>query len=338
MGDCACDVSPESLSNTKRPTHLYLELTPVCNSLCPGCGSTSMQQGHMHLLGQRAWQEIVDRLLPLNIRLRITGGEPTLHPEFEDILAYIDARGVPFTLFTNGRWADPARTVDFLRSLEHLECLLISVHGAGPPSHEAFTATPGSLRETLANVRMATDAGLRVTSSTVITQQNHNELPELFALARSVGIQRHTLSRYFGPPLPGIEASEAELACAVRSVEKMRSNGYGPRNGVDTVHYGGPIPRCFANNSSNGCMAGFAHAAIDCWGNLKPCTHVSITAGNLLEADFDTLWHSPPMDAWRTAYLAQCDGCPLATECRSGCLAQAIWRGQVKDPLIKLAI
>ncbi|HSN75560.1 MAG TPA: radical SAM protein, partial [Anaerolineae bacterium] len=300
--------------------------------------SASVQQVPAQPLTQRAWRQIVDRLLPLNIRLRITGGEPTLHPEFEDVLAYIDARGMSFTLFTNGRWTDPQRTVDFLRSLRYLECLLISVHGAGPPSHEAFTATPGSLEETLANVRLATDAGLRVTSSTVITHQNHNELPELFALARSVGIRRHTLSRYFGPPLPGIEASEAELACAVRSVEKMRNNGYGPRDGVDTVHYGGPIPRCFTNNSSNGCMAGFAHAAIDCWGNLKPCTHVSVTAGSLLEADFDTLWHSPAMEAWRAAYLAQCDGCPLAGECRSGCLAQAIWRGQVKDPLIKLTL
>ncbi len=338
MGDCACNVRLLGQAGKMSLSLLYIELTPLCNSQCSGCGSISVRTENMPPLVVNVWCRIVDKLSPLNLRLRITGGEPTLHPEFEDILTYIEARGMPFTLFTNGRWTNPQRTVDFLRSLEHLECLLISVHGAGPPTHEAFTATPGSLEETLANVRLATDAGLRVTSSTVITHQNHNELPEVFALTRSVGIQRHTLSRYFGPPLPGIEASEAELASAVRSVEKMRSNGYGPRDGVDTVHYGGPIPRCFANNSSNGCMAGFAHAAIDCWGNLKPCTHVSITAGNLLEADFDTLWHSPTMEGWRTAYLAQCDGCPLAGECRSGCLAQAIWRGQVKDPLIKLAI
>ena len=64
--------------------------------------------------------------------------------------------------------------------------------------------------------------------------------------------------------------------------------------------------------------------------------------GNVYSGPAGWLWQQRDgkplrgMEAWRTAYLAQCDGCPLAGECRSGCLAQAIWRGQVKDPLIRL--
>ena len=331
--NCACDattiISPQAKVST-----IYVELTSICNSSCPGCGSFSVLSGSREPLGADAWRTIIEQLISLGVELRVTGGEPTLHPEFEDIINYIDTNSIPFALFTNARWGDPVRTITFLGSLDHLECLLVSVHGAEPATHEAFTATPGSLEETLTNVRLATAAGLDVNSSTVITHQNYKQLPEIFTLARSTGIERHTLSRYFGPPLPGIEASEAELAYAVRSVETMRSNGYGPKNGQDTIHFGGPIPRCFVNNSSNGCMAGFAHAAIDCWGNLKPCSHLSISAGNLLEEDFETLWRSPVMEDWRKAYLAQCDGCPIADRCRSGCLAQAVWRHQDKDPLV----
>jgi radical SAM protein with 4Fe4S-binding SPASM domain len=84
-------------------------------------------------------------------------------------------------------------------------------------------------------------------------------------------------------------------------------------------------------------MAGFAHATIESWGDLRPCPHAPFTAGNVLTQDFKSIWHSEAMEAWRGELLGQCDGCALAGECRGGCLAQAMWRGTAHDPLIPSA-
>jgi radical SAM protein with 4Fe4S-binding SPASM domain len=123
----------------------------------------------------------------------------------------------------------------------------------------------------------------------------------------------------------------------VEEIERLiDGKGHHPQQVREAIHYGAPIPHCFIANSSNGCMAGFVHATIDPWGNLRPCPHVRERAGNVLEQDFEEVWHSPTMQSWREQLLAQCDGCSHTDECRSGCLAQAKWEGNGRDPLVCL--
>jgi radical SAM protein with 4Fe4S-binding SPASM domain len=237
--------------------------------------------------------------------------------------------GFPFTIFSNARWQDPDRALDFLAGISGLEGILVSLHGARAASHEAFTHTPGSFRETVTNVQRAVDAGIRVVTSTVITHQNHREVEEVVALSQELGADHAVFSRYVGRPLLGIEASEQELQVAVQAVERA-----GGGNGK--VRFGSPVPHCFASNHSNGCMAGFVHVTIDPWGNVRPCPHVPVTAGNVLNGDgLDAILQSPAMERWRQGLLAQCGDCAEQSSCFAGCQAMALARGLERDPLIQ---
>ncbi|MFX1352844.1 MAG: radical SAM/SPASM domain-containing protein [Promethearchaeota archaeon] len=336
MGDCACDVTVDQLAPSAPLSHFFLELTAECNNACPGCGSMYAHQRKAPGLPASDWHAVIDRLSPMTPHLRLSGGEPTLHPEFEEIVTHINTLGIPFTVFTNARWTDPEATTRMLINKKFLEGILVSIHGAQASSHEAFTATSGSFEEAVDNVRRAAREGLRVVTSTVITHQNHREMEEIVALAQLTGVERATFSRFIGPPLPEIEASEGELKMAVRSLEPLMDGETDLQHEGQEIRYGAPIPHCFTGNQSNGCMAGFVHATIDPWGNLRPCPHVPIIAGNLLEEDFQEIWHSPTMEHWREGLLAQCNGCSIVDECRSGCLAQAMWRNTLRDPLIRL--
>ncbi len=335
MADCACDVTVGQLHPSATLSHLFLELTPDCNNVCPGCGNVFAHPENALPSSVADWRTVVDRLLSMTPRLRLTGGEPTLHPEFEAIVSYINDQGIPFTVFTNARWSKPDAVIHVLAHMECLEGILVSFHGAQAASHEAFTAVPGSFEEAVNNAHRAVQAGLGVVTSTVITLQNYQEMEEIAVLARFIGAQCSTFSRFIGPPLPGVEADDDELAVAVQAIERLGGNGHHAPSDKPAIRFGSPVPRCFTSNRSNGCMAGFVHATIDPWGNLRPCPHVPIVAGNVLEQDFDTIWHSPTMEAWRKGLLAQCDGCSRVDECRSGCLAQAMWRKTPKDPLIR---
>jgi radical SAM protein with 4Fe4S-binding SPASM domain len=334
MGDCACDVRIDQLDPSARLAHFFLELTPDCNNACPGCGSAHAHQTRKPALSTRTWRMIVDRLPRSDLQLRLSGGEPTLHPEFAEIIDSVEDKGIPFTVFTNARWQDPEATIALLRDKQHLQGILVSIHGARAASHEAFTAVRGSFQEAVENARMAAEAGIRVVTSTVITRQNYGEMKQILALTWAIGAERATFSRFIGPSLSGIEANEEELRIAVTAIEDLMDHTQPPHGKEEPIRYGAPIPHCFVPNRSNGCMAGFVHATIDPWGNLRPCPHVPTIAGNVLRQDLDEIWSSPTMRAWRGKLLAQCDGCLLVDTCRSGCQAQASWRNCFQDPLI----
>jgi radical SAM protein with 4Fe4S-binding SPASM domain len=329
MGDCACDVSIAQLDSTAPLASVYLELTPVCHNACPGCSNIFAHSDAQPALSVVEWDQVFERLLDHKPRLRFTGGEPTLHPEFEQIIGQAQTSGFTFSVFTNARWREPTHIARFLASLAGLECVLISLHGARAQSHEAFTATSESFIETVANIQQVVNTGVQVNTSTVITRQNYTEMPEIIALSQALGAGHAIFSRYIGVESAPIEASLSQINLAVAAVEQAGHNGSTGR-----VKFGTPIPHCFTPNNSNGCMAGFSHVTIDPWGNVKPCGHVPLTAGNILEQPLETIMQSPVMQEWRRGYLAQCKGCAQQNDCFAGCRAMALLRGKLCDPLI----
>lgn len=329
MGDCACDVSVAQFDPAAPLSTVYLELTPACNNACPGCSNVFPHNQARPVLANAEWHRVFESLAPYRPRLRFTGGEPTLHPEFEPVVSLAQDMGFAFSVFTNAHWREPAHTARFLAGLTGLECILVSLHGAQASSHEAFTATPGSFDETVVNIRRAVDAGVRVSTSTVITRRNHAETAEVIALSQALGGSQAVFNRYIGRVLPGVEPSSDELKTAVAAVEYAGHNGSTGR-----VKFGTPIPHCFTPNGSNGCMAGFAHVTVDPWGNVRPCPHVLLVAGNLLREPLDAILAGPVMQEWRRGYWAQCEGCDQRETCFAGCRAMTLLHASKCDPLI----
>lgn len=320
------------------PVFYALELTPACNNRCPGCsnGFNARQWGGADCavsapLRADAWRRILAAIAPHAQRLKLTGGEPTLHPDFEPIVAAIEGHGVDFTLFTNGRWQYPLELLAFLQRCEHLTGLLVSLHGATAAAHEAFSGVAGTFAETLANVQRAVAAGIPVAFSVVLTTHNLNELPALVTLAEQYGVRTVVFNRYLGAPIPALTLTDTELRQAVAEIETLRRAGH-------PVKYGNCIPQCFTSNGSRGCLAGVAYCAIDPWGNLRPCTLSSWRAGNLLAAPLEVLWQGPVMERFRAAIPAACHECAAFALCHGGCRALALELGVAADPLAQPGI
>jgi len=343
MGDCACYADGLNLClYGAKLTFAFLELTPACNNRCIGCGNVFAHNRSLKPLSAQEWRAILNRIAPSISWLKITGGEPTLHPEFEEIIKHIAALGIPFTLFTNARWLEPKRLVRFLLGIPQLDGLLISLHGAKAQSHEAFTCTPGSFNETVANIQLATAAGLKVTISTVLTRYSCSEVEEIIALSQDIGADHVAFQRFIGPVLPKIEPEEPELLRAIRAIEDIAngesgtsSNEHGAKGNSKLVRFGTPIPHCLVPNSSHGCLAGIAYVTIDPWGNLRPCNHAPLVCGNLLEQSLEEIWHSATMGVWQKMIPEECTRCKEFEICRGGCRAIALLRGLRRDQLTR---
>lgn len=117
------------------PAHYSLELTPLCNNRCPGCFNVFIEDTVTRPmrdvpppLTAAQWREILIKIKPHAARVKLTGGEPTLHPEFEKIVQTLVEFDLPFSLFTNARWQHPDRLIALLSKTPQCSGLLISLH------------------------------------------------------------------------------------------------------------------------------------------------------------------------------------------------------------------
>lgn len=311
------------------PAIFSLELTSACNSRCPGCSNVFFEhRSHRPPLSLSAWREILEKIAPHAHQLRLTGGEPTLYPQFREIVEVLRELNMHFTLFTNALWESPNELVELLCNAPHCTGLLVSLHGAEARTHEAFSHVPGSFERVTENIQVAVNAGLKVVTSTVITQYNYHQIEAVAALSQQLGADHATFSRYLGREMPTIEPSAMALSKAVNAVESLRSQG-------QRLKFGDCIPQCFTPSSSRGCLAGVAYCSIDPWGNLRPCTQADIQCGNLLEVSLEEAWNSPPMQYWRSLVPSACEqDCTAFSQCHGGCRATALIRELQQDPLM----
>jgi len=319
------------------PIFAFLELTPLCNNRCPGCGNVFVDRTKEGKSTQRAqaslsaaqWREVLKKLRPHAFSLRLTGGEPTLHPEFAEIIHLVAGMNIPFSLFTNARWSQPAQIIRLLQKTPQCTGLLISLHGPDPAGHDAFTGVPGSFHETIANIRRAVATGLTVTISIIITSLNYNRTPEMLRLIRELGAKYVVFNRFLTihQDVPLVPTDE-QLLTAVQAVDEARSKGA-------PVRFSVCIPQCFYPSSSNGCLAGVAYCTIDPWGNVRPCNHSLLLCGNILEKSIEEIWYGEAMQRWREMLHSDCRGCLELPRCHGGCKAMALAKGLDHDPLMR---
>ena len=81
------------------PTIYSLEITPNCNNNCFACSNVFDRNNKP--LSVFDWRKVISYISSHAEILKITGGEPTLHPEFEEIVQFIANRNINFTLFTS---------------------------------------------------------------------------------------------------------------------------------------------------------------------------------------------------------------------------------------------
>lgn len=120
----------------------------------------------------------------------LTGGEPTLHPDFLAIVKLAKSIGFKnVQIQTNGRMF---AYLDFcLKTIEAGATEFSpAVHGPNAKIHDFLTSVPGSFDQTIQGIKNLKKLDQRVITNTVITTQNYRNLPLIAKLLVGLNVDQ----------------------------------------------------------------------------------------------------------------------------------------------------
>ncbi|HVS16122.1 MAG TPA: methyltransferase domain-containing protein [Thermoanaerobaculia bacterium] len=181
-------VEPEGLRE------LWLQVNNACNLSCTHC-LVSSGPGGLPGLATDSLTRLIDRAVVLGLeRLYITGGEPFLRRDLFELLRHVtEDLGLEAIVLTNATvWAPRIR--DGLAALDRARVKFqVSLDGARPETNDPIRGE-GSFARALAGATTLADLGFEVSLTTVTTEHNLDELPEIPHLVRRVGaVSQHLM-------------------------------------------------------------------------------------------------------------------------------------------------
>ncbi len=151
----------------------------ACNNNCAFCIDADKRA-----YPQKTTAELLREVLRAKTRgahiLEIIGGEATIRPDFNRVVAAAKKLGIPqVTCATNGRvFADPAAARRIIRS--GIDSLIFSVHGHDARTHDALTRAPGSFAQLKKGLKNLRALGFeRISGNTTVVKRNMAGLPAL---------------------------------------------------------------------------------------------------------------------------------------------------------------
>ncbi len=315
------------------PICLTWELTYACNLSCVHCLSSSGRRDPRELSTEECFA-IIDELERMQVfYVNIGGGEPTVRPDFWEIVDYATSHSVGVKFSTNGVKLTPEAAVR-LAANDYVD-VQISLDGAtaevndyirGPRSYDTAMRAMGNLR----------DAGMKnFKLSVVCTRTNIPQLDEFKRIADEYGAQlRLTRLRPSGrgadvwDELHPTKEQQREL------YDWLVAHGEDVLTGDSFFHlsaYGDSLP------GLNLCGAGRVVCLIDPVGDVYACPfaiHDEFLAGNVREP-------GGFQDVWQKSALFQrlrepqsggaCSSCQFFDTCKGGCMAAKFFTGLPLD-------
>ena len=157
-----------------------LYLSERCNSRCVTCDYWRHGTKDVSL-------ESVERMLPSLAALRtravlLSGGEPLLNPEWDDIAALLKSRGLALWLLTSGlSLAKHAR-----RAAELFDSITVSLDGTRAETYAAIRGVD-AFDKVCEGIRAVAAAGVPTSVRVTLQRENYRELLAFVALARELG-------------------------------------------------------------------------------------------------------------------------------------------------------
>jgi SynChlorMet cassette radical SAM/SPASM protein ScmF len=168
---------------------LYFYLTEGCNLRCRHCWIEPPHQTEKkqyRTLEPELFRHILQQAKPLGLSsVKLTGGEPLMHPRIGEILESIRRENLGLTVETNGTLCTTSLARDLARcGAKHVS---VSLDGVGAQTHEWVRGVKGCFEAAIQGIRNLVAAGIRPQVIMTLMRRNVDQIEAVVRLAASLG-------------------------------------------------------------------------------------------------------------------------------------------------------
>lgn len=311
---------------------IAVEVTARCNQKCSYCYNPWRGDGGAAVgeLESPRLLSLLDRVLSTEAlqSVTLTGGDPFMRRDIHRIIDFINARGVPVTLITNGGLVS-AGTAERLAA-QRVNAVQITLAGADEDMHDDVCGR-GSHARAIEAIRNLVAAGVTATGSYLCTRSNWAQADAVFERFAGLGVREIAFNR-FSPAGYSTAVIEKLMPTLSQVVAALEAAERAARQFSLRIVCTMPIPPCvvdydvYPSIEFGQCSAGDpeGEAAIGPDGRVRLCTLQSDVAGDLATATLGEIVQRAGAK-FRAQIPDYCRGCPASDICLGGCGAASQW-------------
>ena len=312
-----------------RLARLDVELTERCNSNCIHCCINLPVDDSAAEREEMSTEQVKDILTEAVVmgymRVKLSGGEPLLREDFEEIYYFARKLGLKVLVFTNATLITPQLAELFAR-VPPLDKVEVSVYGMKEKSYEAVTRIPGSYEAAWRGIHLLEEKGVPFVVKGTLLPPVKGERGEFEAWASTIpGMElspRYAIfldlrfrrdSETKNRLIEGLRFSPEEgLAFLTRKPEEYLAS----KRRFCSRFVGRRDDKLFS------CGAGLGACCVDAYGYFLPCTLLrdpeliyDLKDGSIKDALTNVFPNLRKMRAKNPDYLARCARCFLRGIC-----------------------
>lgn len=302
---------PQKLS---APFLIVWNFTNACNLRCKHCYQSAGPKPLPNELTFEEKLEVVKQVDEMGMPLiALSGGEPTIHPDFIPIVEEGSRRGIYMAVATNGiAFASEQFTERAIKAgLRYIE---ISLDSTDPKAHDEFRGVKGAWEKAVQGIKNAVKNGKTSTGiAMTLTKLNKNEIHDMVKLGEELGVTRVIFFNFI-PTGRGKEAYELDLTPeereealkeiyrestrakvqVVSTAPQLARVSWQMSKGEDVLptHFTVPKSQTLRGLAEfiGGCGAGRIYAALQPDGTVTPCVFMPIPVGNVRKEKLQDIW------------------------------------------------
>ena len=265
-----------------------LVATYRCNARCHMCNTWQFPSTPEQEMDPKYYEKF-----PELDFLNITGGEPFLREELEDIVKIVKKKAKRICISTNGYYTD--KIVALAEKFNGEIGIRISIEGLPAANDELRGLENGfdhGLRTLLQLKRMGMkDIGFGIT----ISDRNSADILELYELAKHLEVEFATAvvhNAYYFHKFDNAITKKEEISENVRKLIRELFKSKKPKNWARAYFNHGIINYVHGGERLLPCHMGENIFLCEPWGDIKACNVLDESMGNIKEQSFEEIWNS----------------------------------------------
>ena len=323
--------------------HIYFYLTQGCNLKCRHCWIAPKYQTENAIwpsLDFDLFKDIVKQGMDLGLSaVKLTGGEPLIHPDIGKIIDHISGTGLRLTIETNGTKCTPGIVEKIMKN--NRPFVSVSLDGADAATHEWVRGVPGCFDASLEGVRNLVRAGLRPQIIMSIMRRNFGQMEAVVRMAEKENAE----SVKFNLVTPTARGEQMQKSGETLSIKELIDLGHWientlePSSGIRIVYSHPtafrPLSKIFTKSSGRCGIFGIIGVLGD--GKYALCgigeTVPDLVFGHAEKDRLADVWNNTPvLNDIRKGLPGDlkgiCGDCLMKNLCLGACVAMNYYRGR----------